>query len=62
MTTSGLKWTVKLGNLHGHVTTYDIAGSTPFLLSRRVLEGMNAVIDLGAMTITSDKHCMHEQS
>ena len=60
-TTSGLRWTVKIGNLHGNVTTYVIAGATPFLLSRRVLEGMNAVIDLGAMTITSAKHGMHAQ-
>ena len=56
-TTSGLRWTVKIGNLRGHVTTNVIAGSTPFLLSRRVrvLEGMNAVIDLGEMTITTEK-------
>ena len=60
-TTSGLKWTVKLGELHGTVTTYVIAGATPFLLSRRVLEGMGAVLDLGSMTITSEKHQMFNQ-
>ena len=58
-TTSGLRWTVKIGNLHGHVTTYVIAGSTPFLLPCRVLA--SAVIDLGERTITSEKHGMHEQ-
>eukprot|EP00435_Cladocopium_sp_Y103_P025552 s3203_g6.t1 len=60
-TTAGLKWTVKLGELHGTVTTYVIAGATPFLLSRRVLEGMGAVLDLGSMTITSEKHKMFNQ-
>ena len=57
-TTSGLKWTVKLGSLWGTVTTYVIEGRTPFLLSRRVLEGMQATLDLGAGTISSEKHHM----
>eukprot|EP00435_Cladocopium_sp_Y103_P016594 s2147_g4.t1 len=61
-TTSGLRWTVKLGNLHGTITTYVIEGVAPFLLSRRVLEGMGAVLDLGSMTITSEKHNMFNQS
>ena len=61
-TTSGLRWTVKLGDLHGTITTYVIEGVAPFLLSRRVLEGMGAVLDLGSMTITSQKHNMINQS
>ena len=52
----GLKWLVQLGNLWGTVTTYVIPGEAPFLLSRKVLEGMEASLDLGAMTITSQKH------
>ena len=42
-TTSGLCWTVKLGDLHGTITTYVIEGVALFRLSRRVLEGMGAV-------------------
>ena len=42
-TTSGLCWTVKLGDLHGTITTYVIEGVALFLISRRVLEGMGAV-------------------
>ena len=61
-TSSGLRWTVKLGSLHGTIVTYLVPGSTPFLLSRRVLENMQAVIDLGKQTITSQKHGMHEES
>ena len=59
--TAGLRWTVRLGKLWGNVTTYTIPGDTPFLLSRRVLEGMKASIDLGNMTITSEKHGMHQE-
>ncbi|CAE7223028.1 RE1 [Symbiodinium sp. CCMP2592] len=54
----GLRWTIRLGNLWGTVTTYVIPGETPFLLSRKVLEGMQATLDLGAMTLTSEKHGM----
>ena len=54
----GLRWTVKLGSLWGQVTTYVVPGSAPFLLSRKVLQGMEASIDLGGSTITSDKHNM----
>ena len=60
-TNKGLKWTVRLGNLHGCITTYLVPGQTPFLLSRRVLEGMGASLDLGRMTITSEKHGMQSQ-
>lgn len=56
--TDGLRWNVKLGNLWGTITTYVVPGSAPFLLSRRVLEGMQARLDLGALTITSEKHGM----
>ena len=52
---------MKLGELHGTVMTYVIAGATPFLLSRRGLEGMGAVLDLGSMTISSAKHKMFNQ-
>ena len=55
-TTTGLKWTVCLGNLQGSITTYVIPGVTPFLLSRRVLEAMEAIIDLKNRTISSKKH------
>ena len=58
--TRGLKWTVKLGSLQGHITTYIIPGVTPFLLSRRVLEAMEAILDLQHHTITSAKHEMHQ--
>ena len=56
VSTDGLKWTVKLGSLWGTITTYVIPGAAPFLLSRRVLEGMQARLDLGKLTITSEKH------
>ena len=46
-TTAGLKWTCCLGKLQGQITTYVIPGVMPFLLSRRVLEAMEAVFDLG---------------
>ena len=59
-TTNGLKWAVKLGSLWGTITTYMIPGAAPFLLSRRVLEGMDAKLDLGRQTITSTKHGMHD--
>ncbi|CAE7296093.1 RE1, partial [Symbiodinium sp. CCMP2456] len=59
--TEGLRWTVRLGALWGQVTTYVIPGQAPFLLSRKVLQGMNAHLDLGASTITSEKHGMHQQ-
>ena len=55
-TTTGLKWTVCSGNLQGSITTYVIPGVTPFLLSRRVLEAMEAIIDLKNRTISSKKH------
>ena len=59
-TAVGLKWTVQLGSLKGNITTYVVPGSAPFLLSRRVLEGMQATLDLGRMTITSPKHGMQD--
>ena len=55
-TRSGLRWTVKIGELWGHVTTYVVPGEAPFLMSRKVLEGMEATLDLGQSTITSQKH------
>ena len=55
-TTRGLRWTVCLGKLQGCITTYVIPGMTPFLLSRKVLEAMEAVLDLKQRTITSVKH------
>ncbi|CAL1126693.1 unnamed protein product [Cladocopium goreaui] len=58
-TTKGLRWNVKLGDRWGTVTTYVIHGQTPFLISRRVLEGMQACLDLGQKTITSVPHNMH---
>ena len=58
VTTKGLRWTVKIGNLWGTVTTYVVEGPTPFLLSRRVLEGMEATLNLGNATISSKKHGM----
>ncbi|CAE7357072.1 RE1, partial [Symbiodinium sp. KB8] len=57
----GLRWTICLGKLWGTVTTYLIPGEAPFLLSRKVLEGMEATLDLGAMTLTSEKHGMIRQ-
>ena len=59
VTTQGLRWTCKLGSLYGHITTYVIPGQTPFLLSRRVLESMGAVIDLSNHSVTSVKHGMN---
>ena len=41
---SGLRWLVKIGSLWGHVTTYVVPGLAPFLLSRRVLQGMEATL------------------
>ena len=49
---------MQLGSLRGQITTYVISGAAPFLLSRRVLEGMQATLDLGKLTITSKKHGM----
>ena len=60
LSTQGLQWTVKLGELWGTITTYVIAGTAPFLLSRRVLEGMQAQLDLGRITISSEKHGMQD--
>ena len=59
-TTKGLRWTVRIGDLQGSVTTYVVDGNTPFLLSRKVLEAMQATLDLGKRTITSRVHGMHE--
>ena len=59
-TTQGLRWHVKLGSRWGTVTTYVIPGQTPFLMSRCVLEGMQACLDLGKKTITSVPHDMHD--
>ena len=59
-TTKGLRWTVCLGKLQGNITTYVVPGMTPFLLSRRVLEGMEAVLDLHHRTITCKKHGMDQ--
>ena len=61
ITSKGLQWTVKLGSLYGNVTTYVVPGATPFLLSRKVLEGMEASIDMGKMTISSSKHGMQNE-
>eukprot|EP00435_Cladocopium_sp_Y103_P013473 s905_g3.t1 len=61
ITSKGLQWTVKLGSLYGNVTTYVVPGATPFLLSRRVLEGMEASIDMGKMTISSHKHGLQNE-
>eukprot|EP00435_Cladocopium_sp_Y103_P059192 s521_g21.t1 len=58
--TAGLKWTVCLGKLQGQITTYVIPGVTPFLLSRRVVEAMEAVLDLQHHTMTSEKHDLHQ--
>ena len=60
ITTYGLKWTVKIGELWGTITTYVVNGPTPFLLSRRVLEGMEANLDMGKGTISSTKHGMKD--
>ena len=58
--TKGLRWHVKIGDRWGTVTTYVIPGQTPFLLSRRVLEGMDASLHIGRKTITSEPHNMYE--
>ena len=47
VTTKGLKWPVKIGSLWGTIATYVVEGPTPFLLSRRVLEGMEATFRYG---------------
>lgn len=60
-TSTGLRWQVQLGVQCGTITTYVIPGNAPFLLSRNVLEGMEAVIDLQGHTITSSKHGMFQQ-
>lgn len=59
-TTLGLKWSVRIGTLWGSITTYVINGQAPFLLSRRVLEAMGAVLNLASLTFTSSKHGMHD--
>ena len=61
ITSKGLQWTVQLGSLYGNVTTFVVPGATPFLLSRKVLEGMEASIDMGKMTISSFKHGMQNE-
>ena len=53
---TGLRWLVKIGCLWGHVTTYVVPGLAPFLLSRKVLQGMEATLNLADNTITSAKH------
>ena len=58
--TEGLVWHVQLGNLWGTITTYVVPGRTAFLLSRRVLEGMEAQLNLGRKTLTSKKHGLNE--
>ncbi|CAE6947351.1 GIP [Symbiodinium sp. CCMP2456] len=60
-TSKGLRWTVKLGKLWGQVTTYSVPGQAPFLLSRKVLQGMEATIDLGKCTMTSVKHGIQDE-
>ena len=59
-TRKGLRWTVMIGSLWGQVTTYVVPGGAPFLLSRKVLQGMEATLDLGRSTLTSAKHGMLE--
>ncbi|CAE7606331.1 RE2 [Symbiodinium sp. CCMP2592] len=54
----GLRWTVLIGQLWGQITTYVIPGTAPFLLSRKVLQGMEATLNLKDSTITSQKHGM----
>ena len=60
-TSTGLRWTVKLGKLWGQVTTYSVPGQAPFLLSRKVLQGMEATLDLGKCTMTSAKHGIQDE-
>ena len=57
----GLKWLVKLGKLWGQVTTYLVDGEAPFLLSRKVLQSMEATIDLGKCTLSSEKHGLKDE-
>ena len=59
--TKGLRWTVKLGQLWGSISTYVVPGEAPFLLSRRVLKGMKAKLDMEFHTITSKKHGIFEE-
>ena len=59
-TTRGLIWYVKLGNTWGTISTYVIPGKTAFLLSRRVLEGMDAQIHVGRKMLSSEKHGISE--
>ncbi|CAE7239120.1 RE1 [Symbiodinium sp. CCMP2592] len=54
----GLRWTVLIGQLWGQITTYVIPGTAPFLLSRKVLQGMEATLNLKDSTITSQRHGM----
>ena len=60
-TTKGILWHVKIGKLKGTLSSYVVPGQTPFLLSRRVLEGMGATLDLGNQTISSIKHGMNQE-
>ena len=60
ITIEGLVWHVQLGKLWGTITTYVVPGRTAFLLSRRVLEGMEAQLNLGRKTLTSKKHGLSE--
>ena len=60
-TDRGLRWMVKLGKLWGQITTYTVDGSAPFLLSRKVLQGMGATLDLGRCTMTSRKHGIQDE-
>ena len=46
-TTEGLVWHVQLETIWGTITTYVIPGKTAFLLSKGVLEGMEAQLNLG---------------
>ena len=49
-----------IGDLWGQITTYVVPGAAPFLLSRKVLQGMDATLDLGKGTLTSAKHGMRD--
>ena len=60
VSTEGLVWHVQLGKLWGTISTYVIPGKTAFLLSRPVLEGMDANVHVGRKTLTSEKHGMHQ--
>lgn len=59
-TADGLRWTVRLGRDTGTITTYVVPGNAPFLLSRRVLEAMEAQLDLSTLTLSSNRHGMHK--